>query len=129
MPRGRCSPRSSEDRPGAGQVEAPAGGQAICLNFSFLEDRHERRLAEALARAFPGLPLYLSSAVNPQMEEYPRANTTALAAYVGVAVVDHYLGDVEAKLAAVGAGFRPLWPMRSDGGVATPWPQRPILPI
>jgi len=91
---------------------------AICLNFSFLEDRHERLLAEALASAFPGLPLYLSSAVNPQMEEYPRANTTALAAYVGV-VVDRYLSDVEARLAAVGAGC-PLRLMRSDGGVATP---------
>ena len=91
---------------------------AICLNFSFLEDRHERRLAGALASAFPGLPLYLSSAVNPQMEEYPRANTTALAAYVGV-VVDRYLSDVEAKLADVGARC-PLRLMRSDGGVATP---------
>jgi len=91
---------------------------AICLNFSFLEDRHERRLAAALTSAFPGLPLYLSSAVNPQMEEYPRANTTALAAYVGV-VVDRYLGDVEAKLADVGARC-PLRLMRSDGGVATP---------
>jgi len=91
---------------------------AVCLNFSFLEDRHERLLAEALASAFPGLPLYLSSAVNPQMEEYPRANTTALAAYVGV-VVDRYLGDVEAKLAEVGARC-PLRLMRSDGGVATP---------
>ena len=71
-----------------------------------------------MAKAFPGLPLYLSSAVNPQMEEYPRANTTALAAYVGV-VVDRYLSDVEAKLADVGARC-PLRLMRSDGGVATP---------
>ena len=72
----------------------------------------------ALAAAFPSLPLYLSSAVNPQMEEYPRANTTALAAYVGL-VVDRYLGDVEAKMAEVGARCA-LRLMRSDGGVATP---------
>ncbi|HKF62148.1 MAG TPA: hydantoinase/oxoprolinase family protein [Dongiaceae bacterium] len=91
---------------------------AICLNFSFLDDRHERRLADAFEAAFPGLPLYLSSTVNPQIEEYPRANTTALAAYVGL-VVDRYLGDVEAKLGAVGARC-PLRLMRSDGGVATP---------
>jgi len=91
---------------------------AICLNFSFLDDRHERRLADALEAAFPGLPLYLSSTVNPQIEEYPRANTTALAAYVGL-VVDRYLRDVEAKLGAVGARC-PLRLMRSDGGVATP---------
>jgi N-methylhydantoinase A len=91
---------------------------AICLNFSFLNDGHERRLAEALGRALPGLPLYLSSTVNPQMEEYPRANTTAMAAYVGL-VVDRYLSDVEARLAEVGVGC-PLRLMRSDGGVATP---------
>jgi N-methylhydantoinase A len=91
---------------------------AICLNFSFLDDRHERQLATALSAAFPALPLYLSSKVNPQIEEYPRANTTALAAYVGLAV-DRYLGDVEAKMAAVGARC-PLRLMRSDGGVATP---------
>ena len=59
---------------------------AICLNFSFLDDRHERRLAEALAKSLPAVPLYLSSIVNPQIEEYPRANTTALAAYVGSVV-------------------------------------------
>jgi len=91
---------------------------AICLNFSFLDDRHEHRLANALATAFPGLPLYLSSTVNPQMEEYPRANTTALAAYVGL-VVDRYLTDVEARMAEAGARC-PLRLMRSDGGVATP---------
>jgi N-methylhydantoinase A len=91
---------------------------AICLNFSFLDDGHETRLAAALAAALPDLPLYLSSTVNPQIEEYPRANTTALAAYVGL-VVDRYLGDVESELAAVGARC-PLRLMRSDGGVATP---------
>ena len=91
---------------------------AICLNFSFLDNRHERLLAEALAKAMPGLPLYLSSIVNPQIEEYPRANTTALAAYVG-SVVNRYLGEVEAKMAEVGARC-PLRLMRSDGGVATP---------
>ena len=91
---------------------------AICLNFSFLDDRHERRLADALAEAMPAVPLYLSSVVNPQIEEYPRANTTALAAYVG-SVVSRYLGEVEAKMAEVGARC-PLRLMRSDGGVATP---------
>jgi N-methylhydantoinase A len=91
---------------------------AICLNFSFLDDRHECRLAEALATSLPGVPLFLSSVVNPQIEEYPRANTTALAAYVG-SVVSRYLGQVEAKMAEVGARC-PLRLMRSDGGVATP---------
>jgi N-methylhydantoinase A len=91
---------------------------AICLNFSFVNDRHERLLQAALEKALPEVPRYVSSTVNPQIEEYPRANTTALAAHVGP-IVDRYLTDVEAQLAATGARCA-LRLMRSDGGVSTP---------
>lgn len=90
---------------------------AICLNFAHLNDAHERLLREAVVRHLPGVPIYLSSEVNPQIEEYPRANTTAVAAYVGP-IVDRYVTHLEGDLAdnAVAA---PLLLMRSDGGVAT----------
>ncbi len=91
---------------------------AICLCFSFLDDAHERRLAEALRERLPGVPIYLSSRVNPAIEEYPRANTTAVAAYVGP-VVGGYVARLEGRLAAAGLGG-PLRLMRSDGGIATP---------
>lgn len=91
---------------------------AICLNFSFIDDRHERLLQGALEKALPHVPRYLSSTVNPQIEEYPRANTTALAAHVGP-IVDRYLTDVEAQLTATGTRCA-LRLMRSDGGVSTP---------
>ena len=71
----------------------------------------------ALKKALPEVPVYLSSRVNPQIEEYPRANTTAVAAYVGP-VIDRYVRAVEARLADI--GFKsPLRLMRSDGGAAT----------
>jgi N-methylhydantoinase A len=90
---------------------------AVCLAFAHLEPNHERMLEAALKKVLPEVPVYLSSRVNPQIEEYPRANTTAVAAYVGP-VIDRYVGAVESRLAAI--GFKsPLRLMRSDGGAAT----------
>jgi N-methylhydantoinase A len=91
---------------------------AISLHFSFLAPEHERKLAAALAAMLPGVPVYASHVVNPQLEEWPRASTTAMAAYVGP-VVARYLDELEATLADL--DFKgTLRVMRSDGGVATP---------
>ena len=90
---------------------------AVCLAFAHLDVRHERLLEETLNAALPGIPVYLSTRVNPQIEEYPRANTTAVAAYVGP-VIDRYVRAVEERLAGIGF-TSPLRLMRSDGGAAT----------
>lgn len=91
---------------------------AISLVFSFLNGRHEAMLRQAIAARLPATPVYCSHEVNPQLEEWPRASTTAMAAYVGP-VVTRYLDELEQHLA--GLGFRgALRLMRSDGGVATP---------
>lgn len=90
----------------------------ICLIFGHLNDAHEQLLRRAVAVRLPKVPVYLSSEVNPQTEEYPRANTTATAGYVGL-IVDRYLGQLEADLESSGVTARLLL-MRSDGGVATP---------
>jgi N-methylhydantoinase A len=103
-------------------VDAVAGLEpeavAVCLTFGYLNAEHERRIEAALCDRLPGVPLYLASRVNPQIEEYPRANTTAVAAYVGP-VVDRYIEVLEAELPTIGV-TAPLRLMRSDGGVATP---------
>lgn len=91
---------------------------AIALLFAHLAPEHEQGLADALEAALPGVPVYLSSTINPQIGEYPRANTVAAAAYVGPAV-SRYLTELEAGLGE--ARLRsPVRLMRSDGGVATP---------
>jgi N-methylhydantoinase A len=90
---------------------------AVCLVFAHLDPSHERMIEAALRKVLPEVPVYLSSRVNPQIEEYPRANTTAVAAYVGP-VIDRYVRAVEGRLADI--GFKsPLRLMRSDGGAAT----------
>lgn len=90
---------------------------AINLLFSYINPRHETLLAEALHAALPGVDIYTSAAINPQIEEYARANTTATAAYVGPAV-RAYLNELESGLARI--GIDSLMLMRSDGGIATP---------
>lgn len=91
---------------------------AISLVFSFLHPAHEAMLKQAIAARLPDLPVYCAHEVNPQLEEWPRASTTAMAAYVGP-IVTRYLDELERLLE--GIGFRgALQLMRSDGGVATP---------
>lgn len=90
---------------------------AISLLFSHLDPAHEDMLAEALHKRAPDLPVYRSSVINPQIEEYPRTNTTVTAAYVGPAV-DEYIRKLETALPAIGMDA-PVLLMRSDGGVST----------
>jgi N-methylhydantoinase A len=71
---------------------------AVCLVFAHLNPAHERMIESAIRAKLPDVPIYLSSRVNPEIEEYPRANTTAVAAYVGP-VIDRYVRMVEQRLA------------------------------
>ena len=90
---------------------------AISLLFSWANPAHEQELGRALSARLPDVPIYLSSSVNPQIQEYPRANTTAAAAYVGPPVRT-YTDALEADLKTAGVDA-PLRYMRSDGGAAT----------
>lgn len=90
---------------------------AISLLFSHLNPAHEVRIRDALERRFPDKPIYCSSQINPQIEEYARASTTTIAAYVGPEV-RRYLESLEGELRRIGLKA-PILLMRSDGGVAT----------
>ncbi len=91
---------------------------AISLVFSFLNPAHEAMLKQVITERLPKVPVYCAHEVNPQLEEWPRASTTAMAAYVGP-IVTRYIDELEQLLE--GLGFRGvLQLMRSDGGVATP---------
>src|ERR1700733_826482 len=56
---------------------------AVSLMFSFLNDAHERRLGSLLRAALPGVAVFLSCDVLPEIREFERASTTAVCAYVG----------------------------------------------
>jgi N-methylhydantoinase A len=87
---------------------------AVSLLFSFLNDRHERLLGEKLRRALPGVGIYLSSEVLPEIREFERASTTAVCAYVGPLLAG-YLDRMQSAVASL--GLPKLYVMGSSGGV------------
>lgn len=89
---------------------------AICLLHSYANDRHERRVAEAIAAALPGVRIARSSEIDPQYREYERFSTTAVNAALAP-IVARYLDRLTSDLRAKDVRT-PLYVMRSDGGMA-----------
>jgi N-methylhydantoinase A len=77
--------------------QSGADSCAVCLLFSFLDDAHERKVGEALARSESGLMISLSSEVQPEFREYERFSTTVLNAYLQP-VMARYLSYLEERL-------------------------------
>ena len=95
------------------------GAQAIAVSlvFSFLNPAHERRIRDIVAAEYPGLPVSLSSDVDPAFREYERTCVTAFDAYIKPVVAD-YLANLEAGLQRAGVTV-PLQVMQSRGGLAS----------
>ncbi len=87
---------------------------AVSFLFSFLNDTHERRLGTALRRALPGVLVFLSCEVLPEIREFERASTTAVCAYVAPLLAT-YLERLNRTTS--GLGLPPLHVMGSSGGV------------
>src|SRR5256714_11851744 len=62
---------------GAKLREARVEALAIGFLHSYVNDAHERRAGEILARLLPGVPITLSSAVSPELRECERVSTAA----------------------------------------------------
>lgn len=93
--------------------------EAIAITFlhAYVNPVHEQQAAEVLRERLPGVPLSLSSEVNPIHREYERTSTTVVDAYVGPRV-GRYLDRLEGLLRA--RGFRcPLHVVQGSGGVMT----------
>ncbi|MFM9939798.1 MAG: hydantoinase/oxoprolinase family protein [Hyphomicrobiaceae bacterium] len=87
---------------------------AVALMFSFLNPSHEQRIGARLRAALPGVPVYLSHEVLPEIREFERTSTTAVCAYVGP-ILASYLQRLQE--ATRGLGLPPLYVMGSNGGV------------
>jgi len=87
---------------------------AVCLFNGYLNDTHERTVADRLTALGFGGPLSPSSVVAPVMGEFERTSTTVLNAYVAPRTLS-YLRKLERRL--VGLGLRaPLLLVQSNGG-------------
>ena len=81
--------------------EAGVDAVAVCFLFSFLNDAHERRVAEIVREEFPEAFLSVSSEVLPQYREYERFSTVCLNAFVGPKVAT-YVERIEQQLRELG---------------------------
>lgn len=63
---------------------AAAGYESVAVGLihSYLNDRHEKMVAELLSERLPHVMVSLSSEVSPQMREYERFNTAVANAYI-----------------------------------------------
>src|SRR6185437_315221 len=98
-------------------VEQQVQAIAVCLLFSFLDPTHEQRVRDLIAELCPGLPVSLSSEVDPAFREYERTCVTAFDTYIKPLVAD-YLAGIENSLSAAGFSV-PLLVMQSRGGLAS----------
>ena len=87
----------------------------VCLINSYMNDAHERRVAEIVAEELPGVPVSISADILPEMQEYERALTTVANSAVRP-TVSRYVGNIEQQLSAWGSGAK-LSLLRSDGGL------------
>jgi len=89
---------------------------AIGLLHAYANDDHERRLANAVAAAFPELPVTCSSVADPEYREYERFSTTLVNAAL-LPIVQAYLSRLSLALQAREIDA-PLFVMQSNGGMA-----------
>ena len=110
------TPLAEDELPALIEAIRDAGLQtvAVSLLFSFLNDAHERRVGEVLRAALPGVAVYLSSEVLPEIREFERASTTAVCAVVGP-VLASYLDRLQSAISRL--GLPKLHVMGSSGGV------------
>ncbi|MDP9163166.1 MAG: hydantoinase/oxoprolinase family protein, partial [Pseudomonadota bacterium] len=87
----------------------------VCLINSYMNDVHERRIAEIVAEEMPGIPVSISADILPEMQEYERALTTVANSAVRP-TVSRYVGNLETQLRDWGSAAK-LSLLRSDGGL------------
>lgn len=70
---------------------------AVVFLFSFVNPKHELRVAELIGEVYPDAFVSISAKVNPEFREYERASTTVIDAYVKPEVTTYY-EDLERRL-------------------------------
>ena len=88
---------------------------AVCLLFSFVNDIHERRIAQIIKEEHPECFVTLSCEVLPQIREFERVSTTVVNAYTSP-VLKKYLRKLDEGLRSAGFAGE-LVVMQSNGGI------------
>ena len=97
-----------------GEVEA----LTICLLNSYVNGEHEEQVRDVVQDIFGNVPISISSAVVPEMQEYERAETTVVNSYVRPQV-SKYVNNMQTSLEERLGDDVNLAILRSDGGLAS----------
>ncbi|MBP0617419.1 hydantoinase/oxoprolinase family protein [Jiella mangrovi] len=90
----------------------------VALFNAYVNDVHERRIAEIAREIAPNIPVSTSAAVMPEMYEYERTETTVVNSYVKP-VVSTYVSNLEGELKSRMGENVNLRILRSDGGLSS----------
>ncbi|MBI4191731.1 MAG: hydantoinase/oxoprolinase family protein [Betaproteobacteria bacterium] len=90
---------------------------AVSLLHSYVNPSHERRVKEMLEQALPGIPVCISSEVDPQIREYQRTSTTVMNAYV-MPLANADFCRLQQKVKEEGVNG-PVNIMQANGGIMT----------
>ena len=93
------------------------GFESIAVGFlhSYVNNSHERAVADAIAERLPNVMVSLSCEVSPQMREYERFNTTVANAYIKP-LMKSYLSRLKGQLKTVGVTCD-VFLVHSGGGI------------
>lgn len=94
------------------------GAVAVCLLHSYMDDTHEVKLKELIARKIPGVSISLSSECVPEIREYERMSTTVINAYTQP-ITKNYLSRIQESLNSLGYKKKSYFVMLSSGGITT----------
>ncbi len=97
-----------------GEVEA----LTVCLLNSYVNGAHEVEVQEVAQEIFGDVPISISSAVVPEMQEYERTETTVVNSYVRPQV-SKYVQNMQSSLEERMGDDVNLAILRSDGGLAS----------
>lgn len=97
-----------------GEVES----LTICFTNAYINGANEQKAAAIAGQIFTDIPISISSQVVPEMQEYERAETTVVNAYVRPEV-SKYINNLQAALTKRMGDNTSLSILRSDGGLAS----------
>ena len=99
-------------------ITAEPEAVAVTLLHAYANGEHEDRVAGAIAKALPGVPVSLSHRICPEIREFERTSTTVLNAML-VPVIEEYVTNLRRSLGALGL-TAPVYLVQSNGGAALP---------